>query len=301
MIDSLDQMVEQVLLKGKKFRIAIVWAHDINTVYAVKRAVNHGIIEPVLMGIPDEIRKIFSNAGMNLTGFNIIPCETEEVAAAEAVRMVNAGEADIIMKGLLGTDKFLKSVMDKGSGLMNNDALLSFIGVIQIPSYKKLLFVTDPAVIPFPDYNQKMSMLKYAIEVARKFGISSPKVALIGASEKVSRHFPNSLEFDRIVKETEGGKKLNCIVDGPLDLFLACDPESVEIKGIKTPVNGDADVLLFPALEASNPFYKSLMLFADGEIAGMIMGTKKPVVVMSRSESEKSKFYCIALSCLMAV
>jgi phosphate butyryltransferase len=96
------------------------------------------------------------------------------------------------------------------------------------------------------------------------------------------------------------GQIPNCIMDGPLDIFLACDSKSVQLKGVDTPVNGDADILLFPSLESSNPFYKGLMLFAQGELAGLIRGTEKPVVVMSRSESEKSKFYCIALACLMA-
>jgi phosphotransacetylase len=143
-------------------------------------------------------------------------------------------------------------------------------------------------------------MIEYAVEMTAKLGISKPRVALIGASEKASSHFPNSLEYREIIENTRGGSSMGCIIDGPLDLFLACDPASIEIKGVKTAVDGQADVLLFPSLEASNPFYKSLMLFAGGELAGLIRGTTHPVIVMSRSESEKSKFYCIALACLMS-
>ncbi len=136
--------------------------------------------------------------------------------------------------------------------------------------------------------------------MASRFGIEKPKIALISASEKPSRHFQSSSDYKTMCKMASDGQISNCIMDGPLDIFLACDKKSVEIKGIDTPVNGDADILLFPSLESSNPFYKGLMLFAQGELAGIIRGTAKPVVVMSRSESEKSKFYCIALSCLMA-
>jgi phosphotransacetylase len=134
--------------------------------------------------------------------------------------------------------------------------------------------------------------------MAKKTGISKPKIALIGASEKLSKHFSYTSDYTEMKKMPEF---LNsCDIDGPLDIFLACDKKSVEIKGVETPVNGEADILLFPSLESSNPFYKGLMLFAKAELAGLIQGTEKPVIVMSRSESEQSKYYCIALSCLMA-
>jgi phosphate butyryltransferase len=203
------------------------------------------------------------------------------------------------MKGLVGTDKFLKAVMDKQNGLMLPDAVLSYVGAIQIPAYHKLLFITDPAVIPYPDLDQKIAMAGYAIEMATKFGVEKPRIALIGASEKMSPHFGNSVDYAIMCKMAERGQIKNCIIDGPLDIFLACDKKSIEIKGVETPINGDADILLFPSLESCNPFYKGLMLFAKGELAGLIRGTEKPVIVMSRSESEKSKYFCIVLSCLM--
>jgi phosphotransacetylase len=136
--------------------------------------------------------------------------------------------------------------------------------------------------------------------MARRFGVENPKIALIGASEKVSKHFTSSLDYREMCGMSERGEIQNCIMDGPLDIFLACDKKSIEIKGINTPVDGEADILLFPSLESCNPFYKALMLFANGELAGLIRGTEKPVIVMSRSESELSKYFCIALSCLMA-
>lgn len=293
-------MVEKVISLKRKQRIAVAWAQDPNTICAIHDAVNKGFIEAIMIGDPLSIKKVCSENKVDSSFFDIRESRDESDAAATAVRLVKSGEADIVMKGLVGTDKFLKAVMDKETGIMLPGATLSYVGALEIPAYHKLLFVTDTAVIPFPDLNQKIAMADYAIEMARRFGILKPRIALISATEKVSRHFPSSSDYAEMCRISGEGRFGDCIMDGPLDLFLACDQESVKIKGVETPVNGDADILLFPSLESCNPFYKALMLFANGEIAGLIRGTSKPVVLMSRSESEKSKFYCIALSCLMA-
>jgi phosphate butyryltransferase len=300
MIRSLDQMVEKVNSLHKKHRIAVAWAHDINTINAIHKAVNYGLADALMIGQASEIRNICRKTGIDHELFTIIDSDDEIKASAEAVRLARSGEADIVMKGLVGTDKFLKAIMDKANGLMIPDAVLSYVCAIELPGYHKLLFITDPAVIPVPTLAQKKIMAEYAIEMAGRFGISKPKIALISASEKPSRHFQSSRDYEVLCKMAKDGQIADCIMDGPLDIFLACDNKSVEIKGVNTPINGDADILLFPSLESSNPFYKGLMLFAQGELAGIIRGTEKPVVVMSRSESEKSKFYCIALACLMA-
>jgi phosphate butyryltransferase len=300
MIKTLDQLEEKVLALKKKHRIAVAWAQDSNTIGAINEAVKKGFVEAILIGKSAEIIKTCKVQGIDEKLFTIINSENEHRASQEAVRLAKKGDADIVMKGLVGTDKFLNAVMNRENGLMLPDAVLSYVGALEIPSYHKLLFITDPAVIPFPDLDQKIAMAGYAIEMVRRFGVEKPKIALIGASEKMSRHFANSVDYAIMCKMADRGQIRNCIMDGPLDIFLACDKKSIEIKGVKTPVNGDADILLFPTLESCNPFYKGLMLFADGELAGLIRGTEKPVVVMSRSESEKSKYFCIALSCFMA-
>jgi phosphate butyryltransferase len=293
-------MVERVLSLKRKFRIAVAWAQDPNTVSAINKAVSQGFAEVFMIGNSKEILGLCDSLSINHKNFSVIEAENENKASREAVRMVKSGEADIIMKGLVGTDKFLKAVMDKENGLMLRGATLTYVGAIEIPAYHKLLFITDPAVIPFPNLDQKVAMAEYAIEMAMNFGIEKPKVALISASEKMNRHFENSVDYAVMCKMAQRGQIKNCIMDGPLDIFLACDKSSIAIKGIETLVDGDADVLLFPSLEASNPFYKGLMLFAKGEIGGIIRGTTKPVVLMSRSESERSKYYCIALACMLA-
>jgi phosphate butyryltransferase len=300
MMRTLEQMEEKVQTLKKKRRVAVAWAQDTNTIGALNKAVKKGLIEAILIGNPSEIRKTCKAKGINDTIFTLVESDNENQASSEAVRLAKTGEVDIVMKGLVGTDKFLKAVMEKEKGIMLPNAVLSYVCAIQIPAYHKLLFITDPAVIPFPDLDQKVAMARYAIEMARKFGINKPKIALISASEKVSRHFENSIDYSIMCKMAERNQIKDCIMDGPLDIFLACDKKSIKIKGVETPVNGEADILLFPSLESSNPFYKGLMLFAKGELAGLIRGTEKPVIMMSRSESEISKYFCIALSCLMA-
>ena len=300
MITSLGQMADTVRSSGKKYRIAVAWAQDPNTVGSLHRAVSEGFAEAFMIGRKEQIERTCSDRGIDPGVFTVIEAESEKLAAEMAVRMTRAGETDIVMKGLVGTDKFLKAVMDKEHGLLPPKAFMSYVCAVEIPKYSKLLFITDTAVIPFPDLEQKVAMAEYAIGMARRFGIRKPRVALIGASEKVSSHFPNSLDYSVMCKMAERGQISECIMDGPVDIFLACDPESVKIKGVDTPLEGNADILLFPSLESCNPFYKSLMLFGGGELAGMICGTAKPVVLMSRSESELSKYYCVALACLMS-
>ena len=293
-------MEKMVLKLKKKHRIAVAWAQDSNTIGAINEAVKTGLIEAILIGKSSEIIKTCKAGSIDECLFKIIDSDNETDASEEAVRLVRCGDADVVMKGLVGTDRFLKAVMDKEKGLMIPNAVLSYVAAMEIPDYHKLLFITDPAVIPFPDLDQKIAMAGYAIEMASRFGIEKPRIALIGASEKMSRHFNNSVDYAIMCKMADRGQIKNCIMDGPLDIFLACDIRSGEIKGVTSPVNGNADILLFPSLEACNPFYKGIMLFGKGELAGLIRGTVKPVIVMSRSESEKSKYYCIALSCLMA-
>lgn len=293
-------MADTVRLSGKKQRIAVAWAQDPNTVGSLHRAVIEGFAEAIMIGNPDAILVTCEELGLDAGLFTIVAAADEKVAAEMAVAMTRSGEADIVMKGLVGTDKFLRAVLDKEKGLLPPGAVMSYVCAVEVPAYHKLLFVTDTAVLPFPGLDQKVAMARYAVGMARSFGIRKPRVALIGASEKVNERFPNTLDYAEMTRMAENGDFGDCIMDGPLDLFLACDPASVKIKGVDTPVAGDADILLFPSLEACNPFYKGLMLFAGGELAGMICGTSKPVVLMSRSESELSKYYCVALSCLMA-
>lgn len=299
-IKSLDELVEFVTHLGKKIRISVAHAQDPNTLGALAKAVELGFVEAFLYGDEIKIREELNLLGVLPDFFSIIPTQSEAESIEKSLQSVKSGKSDIWMKGLVNTDKFLKAVIDKEKGLLKPNKTLSYVCALQLPAYHKILFVSDTAVLPFPDLNQKISMIEYSLTMARQFGIDSPKVALISAVEKPSIHFQSTIDYSVICKMAQQGKFGKSIIDGPLDVFLACDPQSLEIKGVDTPINGDADILIFPSLEACNAFYKGLMLFGKGELAGLLQGTEKPVIVMSRSESAKSKFYCIALACLQA-
>ncbi|HPV64219.1 MAG TPA: phosphate acyltransferase [Candidatus Cloacimonas sp.] len=299
MITKLTELAEKAINSGKKTRIAVAVAEDNNTINAILKATNNGFVSPILIGNKDKITALLP-ADIDSNKLQIMNITDPAMAVKEAVRMVRNNEADVLMKGLVGTETFLKAVLDKEKGLLPPKAVMSYTCALEIPKYHKLLFVSDTAVLINPDLNQKIAMINYSVAMARKFGIEKPKVALISATEKVSPSMPETLEYSLLCKMAERGQIKNCLVDGPLDIFLACDPTSLSIKGIQSSLEGDADILIFPNLESANSFYKGLMLFGEGELAGLICGTTKPVIVMSRSESENSKYYCIALSCLMA-
>ncbi|MEA1910070.1 MAG: phosphate acyltransferase [Spirochaetota bacterium] len=298
-LKNLDELVDKVKSLPRK-KIAVAFGQDSFTIESLSQAVKDGLADAVLIGEQTVIESVCSEKGINSDLFEIRNNADAVSSCKEAVAMVRSGEADVIMKGLVGTDKFLKAVMDKEKGLLPTGAIMTYVGALDIPKYNKLLFISDPAVIPYPDLKQKTAMVNYSVAMANKLGIENPKVSLVSCTEKVNPGIPNTVTDSIICKMNDRGQIPGCTIDGPLDIFLSCDRDAVEVKGVSTPVNGEADILIFPTLEASNVFYKGLMLFAGAELAGLIQGTTKPVIVMSRSESAKSKYYCIALSCLMA-
>lgn len=299
-IRSLEALAQHVRSLGRVTRIAVAAAEDANTLESLARAVSEGFAHGILLGSKAKIESVCDELDIDPAAFEIINTENDAQAVAQATQMVREAQADVLMKGLVNTDIFLKAVLHKEKGLLPPKAVMSYVCALELPKYHKLLFITDTAVLTHPDLNQKIAMLNYSVDMARSFGIKKPKVALISATEKVTPGLPNTLEYAQISQMAARGQIKNCIVDGPLDVFLACDPAAADIKGIQSPVAGDADILVFPNLESANSFYKGLMIWAGGELAGLIQGTSKPVVVMSRSESAASKYYCVALSCLMA-
>ena len=169
---------------------------------------------------------------------------------------------------------------------------------MQIPTYDKLLFFSDAAVIPRPTLQQRIEMIWYAIHTCRHFGIEQPRIALIHCTEKVSAKFPHSLDYVNIVELAEAGEFGNVIIDGPLDVKTSCEKTSGNIKGIVSPIDGEADVLIFPNIESGNAFYKAVSLFSHADMAGLLHGPSCPVVLPSRSDCGLAKYYSIAMACL---
>ncbi len=296
-LKRLAELTEAVRKQGKK-KLAVAYAQDPNTIESIDMAVREGIIEAYMIGDREKIVETAREKNIDPDKFHIVHVPDETESAKEAVRMVREGECDVLTKGLVSTDKYLKAILDKEKGLLPPGRIMSHVCVVDIPAYRKLIFLADTAVIPFPTLEQKIAMLNYTIATAQKFGVEKPKAALLTATEKVNGKFQATIDASIICKMADRGQIKGAIVDGPLDMFLACDPKAVEIKGVDTPVAGDADILIFPTIEASNLFYKGIMLFAGGELAGLMQGTTHPVIVISRSESALSKYYSIAAGCL---
>jgi len=298
-ISSFAELTEHLRSVNSRKRLAVANAVDSHTLDAVLRAVDMGIVEAYLIGDVASIESphLFEKA---LSPFiHIIDIPEVQLATLEAVRMVRSGEADILMKGLVNTDVLLRAILDKEKGLLPPGKVLTFNAAMEIPTYHKLIFFSDPVVIPSPDLVQRTAMIKYSIEMAKKFGIPKPKIALIHATEVANPKIRYMQDYLDIMQMWRNGEFGDVIMDGPLDIFLALDKERGAIKNVPTPVLGDADILIFPNFECANCFYKGLSLFAGAEMGGLLQGTTKPVVLTSRSESIDSKFYSIAMACVI--
>lgn len=296
-IRNFDQLTAHLKNLNQRKRIAVVCANDENTEYAIKRALEEGIASFLMIGDTSKLEKYtFLKDYADYVSY--IDIKDSDEAAREAVRIVREGGADILMKGIINTDNLLHAILDKEKGLLPKGKVLTHLAVMQIPTYDKLLFFSDAAVIPRPTLQQRIDMIWYAIHACHHFGIEQPRVSLIHCTEKVSEKFPHSVDYAHIVEMTKAGEFGNAIIDGPLDVKTSCEKTSGNIKGIVSPINGEADVLIFPNIESGNAFYKAVSLFSHADMAGLLQGPVCPVVLPSRSDSGLSKYYSIAMACL---
>ncbi len=296
-IRSFDQLTTHLKTVNQRKKIAVVCANDPNTEYAIARALEEGIAEFLMIGDSAILQK-YPTLKQYPDLVQTIHIDDPDEAAREAVRIVREGGADILMKGIINTDNLLHAILDKEKGLLPRGKILTHLSLMQIPTYNKLLFFSDAAVIPRPTLQQRIEMIWYAIHACRRFGIEQPRIALIHCTEKVSAKFPHSLDYVNIVELAEAGEFGDVIIDGPLDVRTSCEQASGDIKGIASHINGQADVLIFPNIESGNTFYKSMSLFANSDTAGLLQGPTCPVVLPSRSDSGLSKYYSIAMACL---
>ncbi|MGN0258573.1 MAG: phosphate acyltransferase [Bacteroides sp.] len=298
-ITNFDQLTQHLKEHHSRKRIAVVCADDEHTEYAIARALDEGIARFILVGDTSRLAP-YPALRRHAEFVETIHVEQPDEAARMAVRLVHEGKADILMKGIINTDNLLRIILDKEHGLLPQGRVLTHLAMVQIPSYPKLLFFSDAAVIPRPTLQQRIEMIWYAIRACRSFGIEQPRISLIHCSEKVSPKFPHSLDYVNIVQLAEAGEFGDVIIDGPLDVKTSCEKSSSDIKGIVSPINGEADVLIFPNIESGNAFYKTVSLFCHADMAGLLQGPICPVVLPSRSDSGLSKYYSIAMACLTA-
>jgi phosphate butyryltransferase len=298
-ITRLDQMFE-VLKSSKRKRLIAAFANDEHSISAVSEAIDLGIVEGTLVGDKDEIEKVCKSHGIDATKFTIVHEADEMKAARKAVELINKGDGNLLMKGLVSTDKYMRAILDKENGLMDKGAVLSHVTVMENPSYHKLLIVGDVAILPAPEVAEKIAITNYLIHTAHALGIEKPKVALIAASEVVSPKMQASVDAAIISKMADRGQIKGAFVDGPFALDVAIDMESAQIKKISGEVAGDADCLVFPNIESGNVFYKANTKLAKGEQGAIVVGARVPAVLSSRGDSTKTKLYSIALAALTA-
>ncbi len=295
MITKFSDVFDELKSKGICKRMVAAWAVDEHTIDAASKAVDMGFIKATLVGDKAMIEKVCADLNIQVSKFDIVDEPVELKAVATAVKMVHDKEGDVLMKGLCSTDKFLRAILNKETGLLPPKGLLSHVGVLETPNYHKLIFITDMAVIPLPDFRQKMKLTNFVVNVARSFGISKPKVAFIAASEQVLDSMPACMEGAALAKMCDRGQIAGCIGDGPLALDVAIDKESVEIKKLSSPVAGDADCLVFPNIESANVFWKTnSKLSSNVRQAGMLVGTTAPCILASRADTADTKLNSIA-------
>lgn len=300
----MKQGFDEIIAKVKNCemkKIAVAAAQDSAVLEAVREAKAQGIADAVLVGDEAKIREIAASMDMDLSDYRIIDEPDMIQAALKAVKLAHDGEVDMYMKGLVDSKNFLKSVLDKEVGLRTGGPL-SHVCVFDVPGIDRLLFLTDVAFMTYPTLEDKVNIIQNTIPVCNACGIENPKVAPLAAVEVVNPKMPVTVEADELTKMCQEGKITGCVVDGPLSLDLAIDPEAAKHKGATDrKIQGDADVLLFPDIHAGNLVYKCLVHTVPGLKNGCILtGTKVPVILTSRSDTFETKVNSIALAAVVA-
>lgn len=281
-------------------KIAVAVAEDDHVLDAIVAAKEQDIAEAVLVGNKSKIEAIAANMGVDLSPFEIVDEPDAKKAALKAVQLVSSGQAQAVMKGLVATADMLRAVLNKEVGLRSGKNILSHVAVAELPGFERLLIVTDAAMNVTPDLQQKVQIVQNAVTVAHALGLECPKVACLAAVEVVNTEMPACVDAAVLAKMAERGQIKECMIDGPLALDNAVNLEAATHKGIKSPVAGKADILLAPELVSGNVLYKSITYFAKGNIAGIVVGAKAPIILTSRADSAEAKLHSIALAVMAA-
>lgn len=299
MISKLDDIINNLKV-DEKIRLAVAAAQDKEVLHAVLDATKMNIIKPILVGDIDKIENIAKEIGFNLDNIELIEAKEYEDAANLAVKLVSDNKADFIMKGILDTSILLKSVLNKEFGLRTN-SLLSHVMIYELPAYNKLLILTDGGMNISPTYEQKEKIVKNSIDACRALGVETVKIAAIAAKEKVDPKMQATIDSKLLQEACEQGKfGDNVILEGPLAFDLAISKEAANIKGFNSKISGDVDVIITPTIEVGNGIGKSFTYMANAKSAGVVMGAKVPIVLVSRADTHESKLYSIAYGALIA-
>lgn len=280
-------------------KVAVAVAQDEPVLEAIKEATEKGIAQAILVGDKHEIQEIAKKIDMDLSEYEIMDIKDTKKATLEAVKLVSSGHADMLMKGLVDTATFLRSVLNKEVGLRTGN-LMSHVAVFEVEGWDRLLFLTDAAFNTYPEIKDKVGMINNAVTVAHSCGIELPKVAAVCPVEVVNTAMQSTVDAALLAKMSDRGQFKGCIVDGPFALDNAISEEAAHHKGVKGDVAGKADVLLLPNIETANVMYKTLTYFSKSKNGGLLVGTSAPVILTSRADSFETKVNSIALAALVA-
>ena len=292
---SFDDLIKKVQNLDSKKKVAVVSAQDEHTLEAVFKAKKDNIVEPILIGNKKKIIEILSRLHESVLEESIINVESDSEAAEKAVELINENKADFIMKGKIQTADLLRAVVNKENGLRTGK-VMSHIVIHEIPTYHKLLAVTDGGMMMYPNNNKKKQILENAVSTFLALGYENPKVAVLAAVETVNPKMQESVDADMLKKLNIKGEIKNCIVEGPISYDLTMSKESASIKGFVSPVTGEADIIVVPNITVGNILGKSLVYSAGAKMAGFIVGAKVPIVLTSRGSTSEEKYLSLALS-----
>lgn len=298
MVKNFQDILDMAKNKERKI-VSVAAAHDKGVLKAVKQAKDEGIIKPILVGDKNKIELLAREIEFDLEDIRILNVEGDKEISREATKLVSTGQADILMKGLVGTATILSQALDREIGI-RGEGIISQVAAFDLKTYPKMLFVTDPAMNIAPTLEQKEGIIKNAVLLTEALNIENPKVAALAAVEDINDKMQATLDARDLQKSCEAGNIPGCTVSGPLALDNAISLESAKLKEIPGEVAGQADILLVPDIEAGNILYKSLTFLAGADSAGIIIGTSAPMVLTSRADDHKAKFNSIALAVLLA-
>jgi phosphate butyryltransferase len=290
-LEDLKTIIENTPVR----KLVLAAAQDQQSLSAVLRAAADGIIEPILIGDKEMIQNIATTNSFNLEGIRIVHEADMNKSVEMAVKMVSSKQADVLMKGKVGTSTLLKCVLNREWGLRTGH-LLSHIALFEVETYHKLIAIADVAMNIAPNLQDKISIVNNSITCLHNLGVPVPKVAVLGAVEMVNENMEATLDAALLSKMNQRDQIRGCIIDGPLAFDNAISIESAQYKGIRSEVAGDTDFLLMPDIEVGNVLYKSLVFFAKAKVASMILGALAPIVLTSRSDSEQAKYDSILLA-----
>jgi phosphate butyryltransferase len=299
MLTKLSQLREFLDRSHEPKKMILAASEDAHSLNAVFNAASEKIIRPILVGDREKTFGMAEILNLDISKFEFVEASNPVEAATISVKMVHDKKADVLMKGKVGSSDMMRCILNKKYGLRIGN-LLSHFAYFEVETYHKLIAVTDVAMNIAPTLTEKIAILNNSVKILNNLGIENPKVAVLGAVEKVNTEMSATLDAALLSKMNQRDQILNCIVDGPLAFDNAVSVESARLKEIKSDVAGDTDLLLMPDIEVGNVLYKSMVFFAKAKVASMIVGALAPIVLTSRSDSEQAKFDSILLAAVAA-